>query len=183
MMLSFVRGVMAQVLKQGENNMNIHDVLKMIEVEYKKSNTLYNDKFVSNAEWNGVVREEYTEWEASIHKHKYQYHASKEIVEEAVQIAAMVVKGILSLYKEDEDPLTPFQEFMLNGAEISEGDPVEDKSDGKWFLDKPIPHQPDLQKRGLVHPVDEAEATFKQMYEGDWGIPNEHNRREYKKGK
>ncbi len=82
--------------------MEIKEVLALIEKEYHRSNELYNNKFVSNGEWVGVLREEYLEFERSIHKHKHQYHASDEIVEEAIQIGAMVLKGIVSLYKGDD---------------------------------------------------------------------------------
>lgn len=84
--------------------MKISEIIVEIISEVERSNIKHRPEFVTTSEWLGVVREEYLEWEQEIVKQKGQYSASNRIKAEAIQVAAMMVKGILSLcHKEDPE--------------------------------------------------------------------------------
>lgn len=74
----------------------IHDII----LELENSNELHCN-FHSSHEWYGVLKEEVDELWDEIKNTKYPYTCNSVMKKEAIQIAAMAIKGILSLCKTD----------------------------------------------------------------------------------
>ena len=72
-------------------------VFNEIKEEIEFSNKKFQTKFNSNQEWLGTLREEYKEFEEEIFKSKEVWKGNERIKKEAIQVAAMAIKGILSL--------------------------------------------------------------------------------------
>ena len=72
-------------------------ILKEIEKEIEFSNKKFKPGFNSNQEWLGTLREEYKELEQEIFKSKEVWKGNSKMKKEAIQVAAMAIKGIISL--------------------------------------------------------------------------------------
>ena len=75
----------------------IDQVLTAVKQEILRSNEIHQEKFHSNQEWLGTLREEYKELEREIFESKEVWEGNSRMRKEAIQVAAMAVKGILSL--------------------------------------------------------------------------------------
>jgi len=72
-------------------------VFNEIKKEIEYSNKKFSPGFNSNQEWLGTLREEYKEFEDEIFMSKEVWKGNEKIKKEAIQVAAMAIKGILSL--------------------------------------------------------------------------------------
>ena len=72
-------------------------VINEIKTEIELSNKKFKLSFNSNQEWLGTLREEYIEFEEEIFNSKEVWKGNPKIKKEAIQVAAMAIKGILSL--------------------------------------------------------------------------------------
>lgn len=68
-----------------------------IKEELEFSDKKFSTGFNSNQEWLGTLREEYKELEKEIFKSKEVWKGNLKMKKEAIQVAAMAIKGILSL--------------------------------------------------------------------------------------
>ena len=77
--------------------LTIDQILADVKEEILRSNELHQQAFHSNQEWLGTLREEYKELENEIFKSKEVWAGNDRMKKEAIQVAAMAIKGILSL--------------------------------------------------------------------------------------
>ena len=75
-------------------------VFKEIEAELNFSYK-FEKKFNSLPEWLGVLREEYLEFEQEIFNTKEKSRGNRFLYEEALQVATMAIKGMLSFPEQD----------------------------------------------------------------------------------
>lgn len=154
---------------------NVSDILEAIEAEYFRSNSIHSPKFVTTSEWLGVIREEHHEWEKEIFKQKGQNFANDSIREEAIQVAAMMLKGIMSLCKER----TKCPSCEGKGFNPTIEDNLECRTcKGKGYLNEDeIPECDGCTREicgicpGVSTKRNTPEVTFKQTYSGEWSDP------------
>lgn len=90
----FFGSSMESMYKDDKELVNIfQEILNEIERSKKK----HKESFSSNHEWYGVLQEEFDELWDEIKKVKGCYVGTEEMKKEAIHVAAMAIKGILSL--------------------------------------------------------------------------------------
>ena len=75
----------------------MQEIFKQIRKEIEFSNKKFKTGFNSTNEWLGVLREEYKELEQEIFDSKEVWKGNNKMKKEAIQVAAMAIKGIISL--------------------------------------------------------------------------------------
>jgi len=75
----------------------LNNIIQEIKDEIDFSNEKFKPGFNSNQEWLGTLREEYKELEQEIFNSKEVWEGNSKMKKEAIQVAAMAIKGILSL--------------------------------------------------------------------------------------
>lgn len=85
------------IAKDNSDYPELTKTLQDIVDELEKSNEQHNPSFNSTHEWYGVLKEEVDELWKEIKKNKDCYQKTFAMEKEAIQVAAMALKGILTI--------------------------------------------------------------------------------------